>query len=219
MTRWVWEFWRTRYRLLGCQYRNLWQRRTGSYQLLEVFSCLIHLRIDDLSEARDRELIGPVGVVDDAQGAKGEFIVCGGGLQEESYHFVVVPVAESEFLLVPSPACENATGELGVFEDVHEPVVSEPLGQVESELSSEDFELGTVDMLVGDPVPVLLVDIVTDLVSLQLLIVGQKKRCVDLVFDHADIEKVQYRCLCGGVVLLRQVNRNSFQDPVHVSCC
>src|SRR5437667_1926928 len=219
MTRWVWEFWRTRYRLLGCQYRNLWQRRTGSYQLLEVFSCLIHLRIDDLSEARDRELIGPVGVVDDAQGAKGEFIVCGGGLQEESYHFVVVPVAESEFLLVPTPASENATRELCVFEDVHEPVVSEPLGQVEPQLSTEDFELRTVDMLVGDPVPVLLVDIVTDLVSLQLLIVGQKKWSVDLVFDQADLGKIQYRCLCGGVVLLWTVDRKHLRDSVRVSSC
>src|SRR5438876_8527047 len=219
MTRWVWEFWRTRYRLLGCQYRNLWQRRTGSYQLLEVFSCLIHLRIDDLSEARDRELIGPVGVVDDAQGAKGEFIVCGGGLQEESYHFVVVPVAESEFLLVPSPACENATGELGVFEDVHEPVVSEPLGQVEPQLSSEDFELRTVDVLVGDPVAVLLVDIVTDLVPLQLLIIGQKKWSVDLVFYEADLEKVQYRSFSGQVILPWPVNRKYLQEPVHVSFC
>src|SRR5437667_1943360 len=219
MTRWVWEFWRTRYRLLGCQYRNLWQRRTGSYQLLEVFSCLIHLRIDDLSEARDRELIGPIGVVDDAQGAKGEFIVCRRGLQEESYDLVVVPVAESEFFLVPSPACENATGELGVFEDVHEPIVSEPLGQVEPQLSSEYFELRTVDMLVGNSVPVLLVDIVTDLVPLQLLIIGQKKRCVDLVFDEADLCKVQYRSFSGRVVLLWLVNRKYLQDSVHVFSC
>src|SRR5438034_952930 len=100
---------------------------------------------------------------------------------------------------MPSPACENTTGELGVFEDVHEPVVSEPLGQVKPQLSSENFELGTVDMLVGDPVPVLLVDIVTDLVPLQLLIVGQKKRCVDLVCDEADIGKVKYIRFSVGV--------------------
>src|SRR5207244_7982748 len=102
---------------------------------------------------------------------------------------------------MPSPACENTTGELGVFEDVHEPVVSEPLGQVKPQLSSENFELGTVDMLVGDPVPVLLVDIVTDLVPLQFLIVGQKKWCVALVFDAADLANVQYRSFSGLIVV------------------
>src|SRR5439155_9729037 len=124
-----------------------------------------------------------------------------------------------EFFLVPSPACENATGELGVFEDVHEPVVSEPLGQVEPQLSSEDFELGTVDVLVGDSVAVLLVDIVTDLVPLQLLIIGQKKWSVDLVFDEADLGKVQYRRFGGRVVLLRLINSKDLQDSVHVSFC
>ena len=120
---------------------------------------------------------------------------------------------------MPSPACENATDELGVFEYVHEPVVSEPLGQVEPQLSSEDFELWTVDMLVSDSVAVLLVDIVTDLVSLQFLIVGQKKRCVDLVFDEPDLGKIQYRSFSGRVVLLRPVSRKYFQDTVHVSFC
>src|SRR5438067_7069613 len=146
----------------------------------------------------------------------GEFIVCEGGLQEEPYHFVVVPVAEYEFFLVPSPACENATGELGVFEDVHEPIVSEPLGQVEPQLSSEYFELRTVDMLVGNSVPVLLVDIVTDLVPLQLLIIGQKKRCVDLVFDEVDLGKDQYRSFGGCLVRLWWVNRKYRQYWVHV---
>src|SRR2546427_11898589 len=118
---------------------------------------------------------------------------------------------------MPSPACENTTGELGVFEDVHEPVVSEPLGQVKPQLSSENFELGTVDMLVGDPVPVLLVDIVTDLVPLQFLIVGQKKWCVDLGVRRIIKKKVQYRSFSGRIVLLGPFNRKYLQDLVHVS--
>src|SRR5437660_12720432 len=108
---------------------------------------------------------------------------------------------------MPSPASENATRELCVFEDVHEPIVGKPLGQVEPQLSSKDFELRTVDMLVGNSVPVLLVDIVTDLVPLQLLIIGQKKRCVDLVFHHIDLRKVQYRSFSVHVVLLQLVKR------------
>src|SRR2546422_9378617 len=103
---------------------------------------------------------------------------------------------------MPSTACENTTGELGVFEDVHEPVVREPLGQVKPQLSSENFELGTVDMLVGDPVPVLLVDIVTDLVPLQLLIVGQQKRWVNLVLYEAALGKIQYRTFSVRVGLI-----------------
>src|SRR5438132_11793276 len=94
---------------------------------------------------------------------------------------------------MPSPASENATRELCVFEDVHEPIVGKPLGQVEPQLSSKDFELRTVDMLVGNSVPVLLVDIVTDLVPPQLLIIGQTKRSIHLAWRGYSLSKCGQR--------------------------
>src|SRR5207247_5010965 len=109
------------------------------------------------SEACDGELAGPVGVVDDSQSSEGKLIALVCCLEEESYHFVVVPVSESQLSLVPSPAGKDAPRASSVFEDVHERVVGEPWGRIEPYLFSEDLKLATVEMDVLDRVLVLLV--------------------------------------------------------------
>src|SRR5205823_8082057 len=100
----------------------------------------------------------------------------------ESYDLVFVPVAEGAFFLVPSPAVEDGSGPFHVFEDSHQPVVGEPLRQVESYLFAEDLELRPVDVLVRYLVAILFVDIVPYLVPVQFLTIGQQVWSVDLIF-------------------------------------
>src|SRR6266568_6382017 len=89
---------------LGCEYGNLRQSRSGAYELFKLSSCFLHLWIDHFSEACDGKLVGSIGVVDNAESAQSKLVVLSSRLQEEPYHFVVVPVSEAHLLLVPAPS-------------------------------------------------------------------------------------------------------------------